>query len=237
MIRAPFVFRETIATILADTPEHIEVAKTGMLAARQVLEAYIARDPFFQSTFEPYVPDSEELIILRMTQATQKAGVGPMAAVAGAIAWAGVEAMVDAGAAFGVIDNGGDIALISDREVRVGVHAGEAVLSNRIAFVIPAQEKILGICTSSATVGPSISFGCADAVTIFSQDVALADAWATSVCNQIRPDDQTVLDCVNPDEVSGIFAIMGETVVKWGDLPPLVSALVDEQLISAGDRI
>ena len=237
MIRAPFVFRETIATILAEMPEHIEVAKTGMLAARQVLEAYIARDPFFQSTFEPYVPDSEELIILRMTQATQKAGVGPMAAVAGAIAWAGVEAMVDAGAAFGVIDNGGDIALISDREVRVGVHAGEAVLSNRIAFVIPAQEKILGICTSSATVGPSISFGCADAVTIFSQDVALADAWATSVCNQIRPDDQTVLDCVNPDEVSGIFAIMGETVVKWGDLPPLVSALVDEQLISAGDRI
>jgi hypothetical protein len=237
MIRAPFVFRETIATILADTPEHIEVAKSGMLAARQVLESYIACDPFFQSTFDPYVPDSEELIILRMTQATHKAGVGPMAAVAGAIAWAGVEAMVDAGAAFGVIDNGGDIALISDREVRVGVHAGEAVLSNRIAFVIPAQEKILGICTSSATVGPSISFGCADAVTIFSQDVALADAWATSVCNQIRPDDQTVLDRVNPDEVSGIFAIMGETVVKWGDLPPLVSAVVDEQLISAGDRI
>jgi len=237
MIRAPFIFRETIATILADTPEHVEAAKSGMLAARQVLEACIARDPFFQSTFDPYMPDSEELIILRMTRATHKAGVGPMAAVAGAIAWAGVEAMVDAGAVFGIIDNGGDIALISDREVRVGVHAGEALLSNRIAFVIPAQEKILGICTSSATVGPSISFGCADAVTIFSQDVALADAWATSVCNQIRPDDQTVLDRVNPEEVSGIFAIMGETVVKWGDLPPLVSAVVDEQLISAGDRI
>lgn len=237
MIRAPFVFRETIATILADTPEHIEAAKSGMLAARQVLEAYIARDPFFLSTFDPYVPDSDEKVITRMADATRAAGVGPMAAVAGAIAWAGVEAMVDAGAVFGIIDNGGDIALISDRVVRVGVHAGEAVLSNRIAFVIPAQENILGICTSSATVGPSVSFGCADAVTIFSQDVALADAWATSVCNQIRPDDQTVLDRVNPDEVSGIFVIMGETVVKWGDLPPLASAVVDEQLISAGDRI
>ena len=77
----------------------------------------------------------------------------------------------------------------------------------------------------------------ADAVTVFSSDVALADAWATSVCNQIRPDDQTVLDRINRDEVSGVFAIMGETLVKWGNLPPLVSAVVDEQLISAGDRI
>ena len=237
MIRAPFVFRETIATILADTSGHIAAAKSGMVRARQVLEAHIARDPFFLTTFDPYTPDSDELIIIRMAHATRKAGVGPMAAVAGAIAWAGVEAMVDAGAVFGVIDNGGDIALISDRSVRVGVHAGEAVLSNRIAFIVPPREKILGICTSSATVGPSISFGCADAVTIFSCDVALADAWATSVCNQIRPDDLTVLDRINPDEVPGVFAIMGETLVKWGNLPPLVSAVVDEQLISAGDRI
>jgi hypothetical protein len=236
MIRAPFVFRETIATILADTPRHTSAAKSGMIRARQVLEAHIARDPFFQTTFYPYPADSDELVILRMTEATQKAGVGPMAAVAGVIAWAGVEAMVDAGAVFGVIDNGGDIALISDRPVRVGVHAGEARLSNRIAFVVPPQEKILGICTSSATVGPSVSFGCADAVTIFSCNVALADAWATSVCNQIRPDDQTVLDRINPDEVSGVVAIMGDTLVKWGDIPPLVSAVVDEQLISAGDR-
>jgi uncharacterized protein len=144
---------------------------------------------------------------------------------------------VDAGAVFGVIDNGGDISLISDRIIRVGVHAGEASLSNRIAFLVPPQEKILGICTSSATVGPSISFGIADAVTIFSRDVALADAWATSVCNLIRPDDQTVLDRINKDEVQGIFAIMGERLVKWGTLPQLVPAVVDEQLISAGDRL
>jgi ApbE superfamily uncharacterized protein (UPF0280 family) len=237
MIRAPFVFRETFATILADDPEHVEAAKSGMLAARQVLEAFIAYDPFFLSTFDPYEPDSDDKFILRMTNATKKAGVGPMAAVAGAIAWAGVEAMVEEGAVFGVIDNGGDIALISDRPVRVGVHAGPSTISNRIAFVVPPQEKILGICTSSATVGPSISFGIADAVTIFSYDIALADAWATSVCNLIRPDDQTVLYRVNADEVLGILAIMGDLVVNWGKLPPLVPAVVDEQLISAGDRL
>ena len=236
MIREPFHFRETFATILADDPSHIVAAKSGMMAARQVLEAYIARDPFFKATFDPYVPDSDELVITRMADATRKAGVGPMAAVAGTIAWAGVESMQDAGALFGVIDNGGDIALIADRPVRIGVHAGGAALSNRVAFVVPPQESILGICTSSATVGPSISFGIADAVTIFSRDVALSDAWATSVCNQIRPDDHSVLDQIDPKEVDGILAIMEDVTVRWGRLPPLVSAVVDEQLISAGDR-
>ncbi|MGB7788680.1 UPF0280 family protein [Methanoregula sp.] len=236
MIRAPFRFRETIATILADDPAHVAAAKAGILAARQELEAYIARDPFFASTFDPYTPDSDDPVIVRMSDATRKAGVGPMAAVAGAIAWAGVDAMQEAGASFGVIDNGGDIALLCDRPVRVGVHAGEAALSDRIAFIVPPQDRILGICTSSATVGPSISFGIADAVTIFSHDVALADAWATAACNAIRPDDRSVLERIDPEEVSGVFAIMGDVTVEWGVLPPLVPAVVDEQLISAGDR-
>jgi ApbE superfamily uncharacterized protein (UPF0280 family) len=236
MIREPFHFRETFATILADDPAHAAAAKSGMMAARQVLEAYIARDPFFAATFDPYDPDSDDPVITRMAGAARRAGVGPMAAVAGTIAWAGVEAMQEAGAVFGVIDNGGDIALVADRPVRVGVHAGGASLSNRVAFVVPPQEKIQGICTSSATVGPSISFGMADAVTIFARDVALSDAWATAVCNQIRPDDQSILERVDPLEVSGIFAIMGDVTVRWGELPPLVPAVVDEQLISAGDR-
>jgi len=236
MIREPFRFRETFATILADDPAHIAAAKAGILSARQVLEAHIARDPFCGSTYEPDEPDSGELVIIRMADAARRAGVGPLAAVAGTIAWAGVEAMQEAGAAFGVIDNGGDIALIADRPVRVGVHAGSAALSNRVAFVVPPQETILGICTSSATVGPSVSFGIADAVTVFSHDVSLADAWATSVCNRIRPSDHSVLEEVDMEEVSGIFAIMGETVVRWGTLPPLVDAVVDEGLISAGDR-
>lgn len=236
MIRERFHFRETFATMLADDPSHVAAAKEGILAARQAIEAHIARDPFFAATYEPCEPDSDEEVILRMARAAQKAGVGPMAAVAGTIAWAGLEAMQDAGARFGIIDNGGDIALIADRTVRVGVHAGGAAISNRIAFVVPPQKQILGICTSSATVGPSVSFGIADAVTVFSHDVSLADAWATSVCNRIRPDDRAVLLEVSPAEVTGIFAVMGDVTIEWGTLPPLVPAVVDEQLISAGDR-
>jgi uncharacterized protein len=236
MIRERFHFRETFAVILADDPAHAGAAKAGMMVARQAVEAYIARDPFFLATFDPYEPDSDDLVITRMADATRKAGVGPMAAVAGTIAWAGVEAMQEAGASFGVIDNGGDIALLADRPVRVGLHAGGAALSNRVAFVVPPQDSVLGICTSSATVGPSISFGIADAVTIFARDVALSDAWATAVCNEIRPDNRNVLDRIDPEEVDGVFAIMGDVTVRWGELPPLVPAVVDEQLISAGDR-
>jgi uncharacterized protein len=48
MIREPIHFRETFATILADEAKHIAAAKAGILAARQELEAYLARDPFLE---------------------------------------------------------------------------------------------------------------------------------------------------------------------------------------------
>ena len=208
-----------------------------MIAARQVLEGYIARDPFFASTFFPYEPDTDEPLILHMAEASAEAGVGPMAAVAGAVAAAGIEAMVGAGAAFGVIDNGGDIALVSDRPVRVGVHAGTAPLSDKIAFVVPKKDRIFGVCTSSATVGPSVSFGVADAITIFANDPVRADAWATRVCNELRTDDRAVLSSLNPAIVRGVYAILGPDVITWGEVPPVVPAHVDEQKITAGDRL
>jgi len=237
MIREPFRYRETFAAILAETPAHVEAAKQGMIAARQVLEAYIARDPFFASTFFPYEPATDDPLILHMAESAARAGVGPMATVAGAIAAAGIDAMIAYGATFGVVDNGGDIALVSDREVRVGVHAGSAPVSDRIAFLILPKNEPFGVCTSSATVGPSISFGMADAVTIFARDPLDADAWATAVCNRIRPDDRQVLETVDRHRVDAIYAIMGETIVAWGDVPPVVPAQVNEQLIAAGDRL
>lgn len=238
MIRERFFFRETIATILGDEEVHVAAAKRGILTARQVLERYIARDPFFRTTFEPYEPDSDEPVIKRMADSARRASVGPMAAVAGAIAWAGIDAMVEEGAEFGVIDNGGDIALINaSRPVRIGIHAGSSHYSNRFAFVVPRKGGISGICTSSATVGPSISFGIADSVTVFSKNPALADAWATAICNRIRSDDTSVFRDLDHREVTGVFAVMGDCTECWGDLPPLVPAIVDEHLISAGDRL
>jgi ApbE superfamily uncharacterized protein (UPF0280 family) len=234
MIREHFQFRETIATILADDPAHVAAAKEGILDARQELEAYIARDPFFAITYDPYQPQDGGKVVTRMADAARRAGVGPMAAVAGTIAWSGVEAMAAAGARFGVIDNGGDIALVTDRQIRVGVHAGASPLSDRYAFLIEPVGGIRGICTSSATVGPSVSLGVADAVTVFSPDVALADAWATAIGNEIRPDDHRILDRLEGTGVTAIVAILGEEIIRWGNPPPLVPAKVDPDIITRG---
>jgi ApbE superfamily uncharacterized protein (UPF0280 family) len=234
MIREHFQFRETIATILADDPAHVAAAKEGIMAARQELEAYIARDPFFAITFDPCMPEEGGRVVTRMADAARRAGVGPMAAVAGTIAWSGIEAMEGAGARFGVIDNGGDIALIADRELRVGLHAGGSPLSDRFAFLIPPGGGIRGICTSSATVGPSISLGVADAVTVFSPDVASADAWATAICNEIRPGDHRILERLDGAAITAVVAILGEEIVRWGHPPALVPAKVDPDIITRG---
>ncbi len=235
MIREHFQFRSTIATILADRQDHVDVARTALIEARQKVERYVASDPYFRTSFEPYTPATDDPVIVRMADAARQAGVGPMAAVAGAIAWAGVEAMRDAGAAFAVIDNGGDIAMLTDREIRIGIFAGSSPFSGRCAFLIPPTDGILGCCTSSATVGPSISFGVADAVTIFSGNVALADAWATRVCNEVGVDDAGVFHSLEGSGVQGAFVIIGEWTARWGMLPDLVRAHVDERLISSGD--
>ncbi len=237
MIREHFQFRETIATILGDKQPHIEAAKEGMLAARQELERHITVDPFFAATFEPYLPASEARTVTRMARAGYAAGVGPMAAVAGTIAWAGVEAMQEAGAAFGIVDNGGDIALMADRPVRVGIYAGDSPLSSRFAFVVPPPNGILGICTSSATVGPSVSFGVADAVIVFSPDVAAADAWATGLCNRIGADDDQAFAALPGSAVTGVLAILGEQVMRWGSLPEIIQADVSDRLITSGRGI
>ncbi len=234
MIREHFQYRTTIATILAERKEHIEVAKDAMIAARTELEAVIATDPFFAVTYEPYPAPSGSLVARRMARAAESAGVGPMAAVAGTIAWAGVEARVEAGAQFGIVDNGGDIAVIADRPVRIGLYAGTSPLSGKLVFLIPPQEKILGICTSSATVGPSVSFGTADAVTVFARDVSLADAWATSLCNISGTSTDHIFSGLNPDVVQGVFIVHGEQVCRWGVLPEIAAADVDLSLITAG---
>lgn len=236
MIREHFEYRETITTILADDADHITAAKDGMMTARSQLEAYLQLDPFFGTSYAPVPADPDApKIVRRMADAASGANVGPMAAVAASIAWAGIEAMQQAGAVFGLIDNGGDIALISDRDIRVGLYAGSAPVSGKYAFLIPPQNRTLGICTSSATVGPSVSFGTADAVVVFSENPALADAWATGICNVLRPetDPFAALPLTNSG-ISGVYAVIGDWTAEWGTVPDLIPARVSSNLITRG---
>jgi hypothetical protein len=235
MLRERFHYRETHATLLAEEEAHLAAAREAIVAARSEVERVGARDPFFLSALEPYDPGPAGRTVRRMVEAAGEAGVGPMAAVAGVIAASGVEAMVAAGARFAVVENGGDIAYAADRPLRVGVHAGCSPYSDRYAFVLPAGGGVRGCCTSSATVGPSVSFGVADAVTVFADDPAVADAWATRLCNDLRPGETSAFGLLGGSRVAGACAVFGERVARWGSVPRVVRARVDPALITAAD--
>lgn len=230
-----FRLKETIVTIFARKREHIDVAKKSIAKQRSYLEKFIANDPFFMVTLESYdlkaidAPD----IVKQMIEASSIIGVGPMACVAGAIAGFAVEAMVDAGATYAVVDNGGDICILNDVPIIVGIYAGSSLIRD-LALEIPARGKPLGICTSSGTVGPSISFGRADAATVISEDLALADAAATALGNAVQKSG-SLKECFNAVDrpgINGALVIRGEEMALWGELPTLLRAHVSEERIT-----
>ncbi|MCX8206880.1 MAG: UPF0280 family protein [Methanothrix sp.] len=237
MIREHFKLHQTIATIVARSQDHIEIAKSAIIDSRIQLEEFIAFDPIFQLTLEPYdrPVDDAPPVVKRMCNASSLFQVGPMAAVAGAIAAAAVEAMVDAGADYAVVDNGGDIAICSDEPVLVGIYAGMSPINN-LALEIHPAGGFLGICSSSGTVGPSISFGCADVATVISRDPAIADAGATALGNAVTP-DASLEECfsvVDKKEVIAALVIRGNEMAMWGDVPPIRRARVGYDLITKG---
>jgi len=79
----------------------------------------------------------------------------------------------------------------------------------------------LGVCTSSATVGPSLSFGRADAVCVLAPSVALADAAASAIGNLVlkKDDIQRALDFgATIPGVEGIVIVFRDNLGVWGDI-------------------
>ncbi|MEN3185229.1 MAG: UPF0280 family protein [Atribacterota bacterium] len=153
---------------------------------REDLKAYIRYDPNFRKTLTPLaVPPFAPRICQIMAQCAQNAGVGPMAAVAGAInEMLAEELFMETGEL--VIENGGDILVFSQKERIVAIYAGEeSPFSFRVGLVLPGGTT-WGVATSSGKVGPSLSFGNADAVVVVSHSAALSDAWATSLANRVK---------------------------------------------------
>ncbi len=236
MLVKKYRIRETIATVTADERYH-PVCLASIERSRGDLERYILADPFFKVTFEPHAcPSDSPAVVRRMAAATARVGVGPMAAVAGTIAGLALEAMIEAGCRYGIIDNGGDIALINDRPVTVGIYAGESPIKGLGLEIVP-RNTVLGICTSSATVGPSISLGNSDASLIVSEDVSLADAAATALGNRIIDGDSLAhaFDFLKAvPEVTGAIGIIGDRMATYGQLPKIVRAEVDYEKITKG---
>ncbi|MCG7843937.1 MAG: UPF0280 family protein [Methanomassiliicoccales archaeon] len=235
-MRKHFEFRETAVTIEA-ADEYVPMAEKAMLDARSQIEEHIAHDDFFRTTFDPYPlrPDMSE-VVRRMCVAAEKANVGPMATVAGAIAEEAVLRMIKAGCTHCMVDNGGDIAMRISRPVTVGLYTGEA-LPQYLGLEVPATRGLLGVCTSSGTVGPSISLGVADLATVISPDVALADACATKLGNMIRDDDPMTLEralrmVLKIEGVQGALVMVNGKLGMGGDVPRLVRCQVPKDKIT-----
>jgi hypothetical protein len=155
-----------------------------------------------------------------MLEASSRAFVGPMASVAGAIAEHVGEDLLKSSANV-MVENGGDIYLNVNDHVLIGIFAGDSPLTGRIALSIEAKETPVGICTSSGTVGHSLSFGIADAVCIKSKSTALADAAATAVGNLIRKksDIKKGLErAMSIPGVLGVLIITGDTLAVQGNM-------------------
>jgi len=234
VIREHFELGETALTIIADE-DCIAAGKEAVFAARASIEAAIAADPYFASSFEPMEAVTDDRVVRRMCSAAASAGVGPMAAVAGTVAWEAVEAMRDAGARTAVVDNGGDIALFCDRPVTVGIHSGGPL--RNLGLSVAPGGSVLGVCSSSAKVGHSISLGESHVCTVVSEDVSLADAFATALGNMVVSDDPAHLqECVaavaKAKGVKGAMANIGERLAMAGDLPRLIRVEESGELIT-----
>lgn len=175
-------YKEDMKTVASEKAEEL----------RKKLDSYIETEPFFKKSLKPFSPsENAPMEAKEMAAATEIAGVGPMATVAGMFAReVGKAILQNFSVEELVIENGGDIfALIKD-EIVLSVFAGESPLSERIGLVIPPETGEIGICTSAGTVGPSLSLGKADAVVVICRDVVLADAFATAFGNKVKtPND------------------------------------------------
>jgi ApbE superfamily uncharacterized protein (UPF0280 family) len=176
-------------------------ARKALLEARACVKAEIALNPEFLTSLEPLPPrPGAPEAVSSMYLAARAAGVGPMATVAGAVAQYVGRALLKHSPEV-IVENGGDIYLASETERRVAIFAGDSPLSMKIALKVKPGEW--GICTSSGKIGPSISYGQADAAVILSKDAALSDAAATALGNLLKSEGDI------PSALNGAMSIKG----------------------------
>ena len=219
----PYIYKDARFRI---TKAGFDAAARAIRSDRRALEAYLARHPAFRDSLVPVtmLPEAPALAAV-MHQASMATGVGPMAAVAGAFAESAGRAALAAGARESIVENGGDIFMMLQSPLVMGLYAGSSPLSGRLAFRIEPGLTPLGVCSSSGTMGHSLSLGNCDLATVFSADTALADAAATLAANLVRAeaDIQAALDRVAAiPGILGVLIIKGNKLGMTGELPPLI---------------
>jgi uncharacterized protein len=188
---------------------------------RQQLESYIERYPDFRTSIVPLpLTDDAPLIVQAMLKAGEKAGVGPMASVAGAIAEFTGRELISFSKEI-IIENGGDIFLTSKLPRTIGIYAGSSPFGGKIGLEIDPNDTPIGVCTSSGTVGHSLSLGKVDAAVLVSPSATLADAAATAVGNTVKTTDdisQGLELARQIDGITGVLIIKDDKMGSWGNI-------------------
>jgi hypothetical protein len=220
LVTYPVTVKET--DILVSTVTRLDVlTREKVFLYRGQIESYIQQNPNFLHSLIPWdLTGPAPGIIRDMSNAARLAGVGPMAAVAGAIAAAVGNDLLRCSNEV-IIENGGDVFIKTQMPITAGIFAGKSPLSMKIGVRIDSASHPVGLCTSSGTVGHSLSFGKADAVCVLSDSCALADAAATAIGNRVR----TSADIQNAigfgkaiPGISGILIVVGSQMGIWGKL-------------------
>jgi len=214
------VVKET--DLMVYTATRLEAAARELvLEHRGYVEAFIKSHPDFARALIPWQLDGPAPgIIGDMVNAADNAGVGPMAAIAGAIAeqvGRGLLTLTDQV----IVENGGDVFIKTNSSATVALYAGKSPLSLRIGIRLKSRSKPVAVCTSSGTIGHSLSLGTADAVCVVADSCSIADAAATSIGNRIdSPADveSAIKAGRRIGQLSGIVAVVGEKIGMWGDL-------------------
>ncbi|HVO67104.1 MAG TPA: UPF0280 family protein [Syntrophales bacterium] len=212
--------RETDLFIRSDQ-DLSDVAFRSVYKYRAFIESYIKYHPDFLTSLNPITDDKFAPPIVRdMLKTSSVAGVGPMASVAGAIAeYVGID-LLDLSCNV-IVENGGDIFLNTESDITIAIFAGDSPLSYKLRLCLKSEKMPMGVCTSSGTVGHSLSFGKADAVCILSKSATMADAAATAVGNLLKNkfDIKMALEKgIEIEGVDGIVIIMGESFGAVGDV-------------------
>jgi len=212
--------KETDLEILTDKPLDKGFIGEKIRAYRWDIESYIDKDRRFLTALKPLTVElNAHKIVKEMAVQARKVNVGPMATVAGTIAEFLCRDLLKQGYKDVIIENGGDVFLKITKRRTIGIYAGRLKLWSGLRLIIKPKDTPLGICTSSGTIGHSLSFGCADSVIVLSRHASLADAVATAICNRIKSkhDLQAAINFAKSiSGVSGIVIIIKNNLMSWG---------------------
>ena len=231
LFKEHFTHKDSQCIIISESQKAIQTGIESIKLNYQELELYVRANPKFLYTLTPIHAPEKPIVAKLMALAAQKAGVGPMAAVAGAIADLAVEDMKREGCEVAVVEDGGEISAASNRPVDVAVAAGEEPLSKRFGFRL--TEFPIGVATSSGRFSHALSFGDAEAAIVFCKDATLADAAATAVGNVVKGEDtQAGLQAginkgMSIEGVEGVLIIYNGQVGTAGKIPQIIKIKPD----------